>query len=148
MILDTLKNSHAYLPLHPRFKTVFQWLNEQNLAALPDGRQAIDGEQIYALVMVVEGKGQELAKLEAHRQYIDIQISVTGDELIGWSAIDDPRCQGAGYDQEKDLEFFTGMPAVWTRVPEGAFAIYCPHDLHAPCAGKGTVKKVVVKIAL
>ncbi len=148
MILDTLKNCSAYAPLHPRFVPAFEWLGNRNLATLDDGRYDIDGDQIYALIMKVEGKGAEQSRLEGHRKYIDIQATIAGRELIGWSPIADCGGAGEGYDEEHDVEFFHAKPALWTPVMEGTFAIYFPRDLHAPCAGSETVNKVVVKIAL
>jgi beta-galactosidase beta subunit len=35
----------------------------------------------------------------------------------------------------------------WVAVPPGSFAIFFPHDAHAPLGGEGRVKKAVVKVA-
>lgn len=54
MIHDTLKNFRRYLPLHPRFGRVADFLEKTDLNALADGRVDIlpDGE-IFANVQKI-----------------------------------------------------------------------------------------------
>ncbi|MDH7504523.1 MAG: YhcH/YjgK/YiaL family protein, partial [Verrucomicrobiota bacterium] len=78
--------------------------------------------------------------------YIDIQFCLSGHEEIGWKPTDS--CCGAeGFDEEKDLGFFTDESEAWSAVGPGRFAIYFPADAHAPLGGAGPVHKVVVKVA-
>ena len=71
MILDRLENAARYVSLHPAFATAFKWLREQDCNALPLGRTDIDGDRLYASVQREPGRGQDAAKFETHRRYID-----------------------------------------------------------------------------
>lgn len=147
MILDAIHRGDAYVALHPRFAKAFAFLQEKDLAALPDGRYEVDGDAIYVLVMTVDGRGQSGAKFEAHQRYIDIQAVISGEEVMGWSPID--TCsQPTPFDTAKDVGFYSDKPAAWMRVPPGSFALFFPEDVHAPLAGTGKIKKAVVKVAV
>lgn len=148
MILDSLLNLDRYAGAHPRFQDAFAWLKKQDLASLENGRYEIDGDALYAMVMTVENVGHDAARLEGHRRYIDIQAAVQGKDEIGWSLLGALERASDGYDEGKDVQFFAGAPDVWLPVETGSFCLLFPHDLHAPCAGVGPLKKVVVKVAV
>jgi biofilm protein TabA len=148
MILDTLDNAGRYATLHPSFAAAFEFLRKQDLASLPVGKREVDGAQVYASISEDQGRGLTVAKLEAHRKYIDIQYVVSGNELIGWHSLASCRATGQGYSTDKDIEFFTARPDVWVRVPPDSFAIFFPEDAHAPLAGDGWVRKVVLKVVV
>jgi len=145
MILDSLDNAARYHPLHSRFKQAFDWLRSRRLEDLSDGRQEIDGDNVYALVMREHGRGQAVAKYETHRKYIDIQYLASGSDLMGWTHLV-PELKSLGYDVAKDLEFYEAKPSLWVPVPAGTFAIFFPEDAHAPMADVGPMLKVVVKV--
>ena len=148
MILDTLKNADRYAGLHPEFAEAFAFLKRPGLQELPAGRCEVLGKRVFAIVGKDDGKGRENARLEAHRKYIDIQYVISGDEWIGWRDLAACRDTGLGYDEQKEIEFYTAAPVKWFRVPPGSFAIFFPEDAHAPLAGEGPVHKVVMKVAV
>lgn len=148
MILDTLENSDRYVALHPLFPAAFRYLRRNDLATLPVGRIEIDGERLFALPQEPDGRGREGARLEAHRKYIDIQVTVSGHEEIGWKALEDCKTVTEPYRDDKDIMFFGDLPDSWTRVKAGQFVIYWPGDAHAPLGGQGPLRKVVLKIAV
>lgn len=129
----------------------FEFLEKTNLAALPLGRHAIQGEAVFALAMKAPSKQPGEAKYESHRDYIDIQYLVAGDETIGVAPIGQLG-DATPYDAEKDICFF-GSPsaAIALRIPPGHFAVFFPEDGHQPMrhgAAPGELHKVVVKIKL
>ncbi len=145
MILDAIGEGARYSSSHPGFEPAFRFLGTKDLASLPTGRIALDGDRLYALVMDVAGKGRGAARLETHRRYIDIQYVVSGCDVMGWRSAAEP-LPGDGYDVAKDIEFHHAAPACWLEVPAGHFAVFFPADAHAPLAGSGPVRKVVVKV--
>ena len=147
MIMDTIARGAAYAALHPAFAKAFAFLRDTNLAALPDGRLELDGERLFVLVMTLDGRGRDGAKLEVHRRYIDIQVVVTGADVMGWSPIAACR-EPLPFDEAKDAGLLNDVSASWILVPQGTFTIFFPEDAHAPLAGTGRVKKAVVKVAL
>ena len=147
MILDHLEHADQYLPLHLHFRDAFTFLQNTQLAKLPDGRTEIEGDAVYAMVVREDGRGQAGARLESHQRTIDIQYAVSGEEVIGWSPAGTAH-PGEGYDAEKDVDLHEGTPLAWLPTPPGAFAVFFPQDLHAPLAGSGPLVKVVVKVRL
>jgi biofilm protein TabA len=146
MVLDSLSNWRRYAALHPRFDRAFAYVMRTDLAAHPPGRVEIDGERIYVSIDHVDGRGHEAARLEAHAKYIDIQVTIAGEEVIGWRALADCERPEAAPDDAKDVRFYGDRPDTWLAVPRGHFAIFFPEDAHAPLAGTGQVRKAVVKV--
>lgn len=144
MVLDQLANAARYAGLHPRFARAFEAL--ANVHSLPDGRHDIDGDRVYLLLQGGDGKGRKAARLEAHRAYIDIQLTLEGIEEIGWSPV--AACRPSDFDTARDIGFFDDRPHVWLTLPPGHFAIFFPTDAHAPLGGMGKVRKAVVKVAV
>ena len=145
MILDTLANSALYEQAHPLFKKVFDFLKTSQLATMEPGRYEIDGDKAFAMIQEPENKPKAQCKLECHRKYIDLQLVVSGNESMGWAPI-----AGLGhalpFNEKDDAGFFKDAPQSWFDVRPGAFAIFFPTDAHAPNAGEGIHRKVVVKI--
>jgi len=147
MIVDTLDNAAKYVGLKSDLSEAFGFLDQPGLTDLPDGKYEICSNRIYAIVAREQGRSVEDGNLEGHRNYLDIQYIISGDESMGWSprkglkSIDE-------YDSERDLEFFEGKPESIVRVPPGSFAIFLPSDAHFPLIGKGSIHKVIIKVAV
>jgi biofilm protein TabA len=157
MVLDQLGAHDRYLALNPAFARAFEFLTRADWARLfpasieepgYHSRHAIDGERMYVSIDLVQGRGHEGARLEAHRRYIDIQLTIEGHEEIGWKPIGDCTSTAVAFDAEKDITFFHDPPVAWLPVPAGRFAIFFPEDAHAPLGGRGLLKKAIVKIAV
>jgi YhcH/YjgK/YiaL family protein len=147
MILDTLANATRYVHLHPLFAVALDQLRRADLSALAAGKHNLDGDRLFLLIDKKDGRGREAAALEAHRRYIDIQFSISGDEEIGWKTL--AECSASEpYSSERDIEFFSDAPETWMALSPGKFAIFFPEDAHAPLAGVGPLHKAVLKIAV
>lgn len=106
-------------------------------------------DDFYYLVQEYEPKDPEVARHEAHKNYVDIQYVVEGKEAIDiapmmFMEVDEP------YDAERDVVFFK-EPKQATRfvLTDGSYAILYPEDSHKPgvCVGAKTkVKKIVGKV--
>lgn len=148
VILDTLVTAGRYANMHAGFARAFEYLATTDLTALAPGRHDIDGDRMYVSIDHKDGRGEDGARLEAHRRYIDIQYTIEGDELIGWMPLARCSTPDCGFDETKDVGFFADRPTTWVSVPPGSFTIFFPHDAHAPLAGHGLLQKAIVKIAV
>lgn len=148
MIADRVENIRQYAGLHRLFGKAMAFLEGKDLAALPSGRHEIDGARVYAMIDRSTGRGRDKAVLEAHRKFIDIQVCLSGCEVIGYRPVASCRGDGKGYNDEKDYELFADRPDTWLVLPPGHFAVFFPQDGHAPASGDGPMHKVVLKIAL
>ncbi len=148
MVLDTFVNAERYAGLHRRFGHALRFLAETDLASLPTGRNEIDGDDLFVIIDRKDGRGHDGARLEAHRRYIDIQLTLRGDEEIGWTPLASCTAPEGDFDAAKDIVFFDDAPSTWLALPAGTFAIFFPEDAHAPLAGTGALVKAIVKVAL
>lgn len=148
MILDLRGNASRYHPLHPGFVAAFDWFAHTKLASLDVGRHEIDGQRLFALVGRDPGKGLLAARLESHRRYIDIQVTLAGQEEIGHRPLSECGSPQVPFLPDNDVAFYAERPDSWFALPPGRFAIFFPDDAHAPLAGSGELHKVVVKVAV
>jgi len=149
MIFDQLGNSNLY-PFGPSWTRAFDFLRGLDPAA-PAGRYDFAGADIFALVMGYATRPPEAGLLEAHRDYVDIQMVLAGREgcecfpLAGLV----PDCP---YDPAKDVQFFRRPAAGPARLElqPGLFVALFPADAHLLSVQLGdqpeAVHKVVVKV--
>ena len=82
MIKDNLQNCAIYYGAHKNFEKAFDFIKKVELENLPVGKYEIDGKDLYASVQEYNSKLETEAKNEGHRNYIDIQYVVCGEEVI------------------------------------------------------------------
>lgn len=145
MILDCVENFFCYQAMHPGFQAAAEYLSKTDLQLLSTGRHEIDGDRFYVNVMEVDAHCCADAQLEYHRKYIDLQLVLSGDETMGWTALKDLPAE-TPFDQEKDYALLKGTVTAWFPVKPGCFALFFPQDAHAPCCGQGKIRKAVLKI--
>jgi YhcH/YjgK/YiaL family protein len=151
MILDQLAQWRRYAAISPRFVTAFNFL-EKNPASLPAGRNEIDGDDVYALLVRGPTTPLEGRELEVHRDYIDIQCVLSGREVMYWAPLSSLGKPTMSYDAKKDAALFPYIPsALPIRVSAGQFTIFFPDDGHIPsCAWDqpSEVVKAVIKVRI
>ncbi len=148
MILDILENGEKYTSLNPHFTAAFEFLNRADIADLFEGRNEVDGDNAYAIVIKAPGRKPDEGLLETHDNYIDIQFVVSGVDSIGWKARKDLGPTTDASDPRNDVAFYEDKPDAWTIVRPGMFAIYFPEDAHLPMISGGDLHKIVVKVAV
>jgi len=145
VITGLTSQGDRYARIHPAFKDAFGFLNSTESAHLPVGTH--DRGAFTAVVVESDGKGIEGARLEYHERDIDIHVTLTGHDIIGWR----PRAlctrPDGEFDATGDIGFVKDRPELWIPVPPGRFAVFFPEDGHAPLAGDGPLRKIVLKIA-
>lgn len=148
MIKDKLSNAKTYYGISENLKAGFEWLINNDLVNMADGKHIIDGEKIFVNVQSYETK--DIAPYEGHRKYIDIQYMIKGREKVG--VTDYTYCTTKeAYNQEKDIEFLNSDKKTYQMLEEGDFLVFFPQDAHQPALNpdeKLCVKKVIVKVAI
>lgn len=100
-------------------------------------------------ILVQEGTTlpREEARLEAHRQYLDIQYILEGQEFVGFAPTDTLTPDGP-FNTEKDVGFYTG-PSQRIPIQAGWCYVVFPEDAHAPRTHVDTpfhYRKLVIKL--
>ncbi|MDR0988876.1 MAG: YhcH/YjgK/YiaL family protein [Prevotellaceae bacterium] len=148
MVVDTLENLEKYTALHPLFAQVAAFVKANDLHALETGKIALQGSDLVVNVQNPNGKKKEEARLETHRDFIDIQLPLSATEIMGYTPAAKCLPADAPYNAEKDITFFEGLADSYVAIEPGMFAIFFPQDGHAPCIAQGPIKKIVVKVRL
>lgn len=148
MIIDSLRNALTYEHIHPKIKKAFDFISSIDLEKVPEGRIELEENNLFVIISDNKLKGKHEAKLEAHNEYIDIQIPVSKSETYGWSCRANLHDPTGRFDSNKDVQFFNDIPESYFSLSPGQFIIFFSGDAHAPCIGTGEIRKVVVKIKL
>lgn len=150
MIFTTVQHIERYAGISRNLATAAAWLTQNAYQALPEGKYDIDGDKVFALVQQYQTKVPELCFPEAHRVYIDIQLVISGREIV-------EICSKEGLAIKVpytfDIEFFKSAVDAQTILLKQGFAlILFPEDVHRPClsvdGSSEPVKKIVIKVAL
>lgn len=148
MITDKLENIKLYLTINPRFSKALEYLQNTNLKEIENGKYKIENDEIFAIVQEYMTKDKNECKLEGHKNYIDIQYIISGEELIGISTLENQ--EKVTVNKEDDYTFYEGE-SYFIKLKEGMFAIFFPDDLHMPSIkveATKSVKKIVIKVKI
>ena len=98
-------------------------------------------------IQQVTTRPTEGATFEAHRNYLDVQYILEGEEYVGWAPLETVT-EDVPYSHEKDIGFYTG-PAEIFRVTAGNCYVVFPEDAHMPgmhLDAPKSLKKIVIKL--
>lgn len=150
MICGNIKITKDYSSINKNFAKAFEFLKNNNLKELSIGKHEIEGEKIFALVQEYTTQNEEEKKCESHEKYIDIQLIVEGQEVMGYVPVS---CLNVEEDlrPEQDMIFYKETSKVSNiKFSNDDYAIFFPEDGHRPGCALGEcskVRKIVVKVA-
>ncbi|HDO1345228.1 TPA: YhcH/YjgK/YiaL family protein, partial [Aeromonas veronii] len=82
MILGNIHQPQTYSYLSPILKQAISYLKQTDMYNLPVGRYELEKELLYVNVMEFDTNFSEQKQAEVHREYIDIQFLISGQERI------------------------------------------------------------------
>ena len=152
MIYDKLENLPLYAKSFPGADKVIAFLEECAAKTPAPGKYELDGKRLFVNVQEYAPKVFNPEKLEYHRNYIDIQLLLTGAEALYYAPLDGLDTV-MPYNAEKDCGFSRlPAPEEGTKIAlrPGNFVLLFPEEGHLPGVGDpaSTVVKAVVKIAV
>ncbi len=147
MIYDHINNFKTYAGISEDIRLGLEYL--KNLKAWVEVGVYELSPRVKAIVSEYTTKEVNEVGYEAHRQYIDIQYNLVGEEKIDCVPLKQLSVTKP-YSEETDAAFYTtnSQPTEMV-VGNGYFAIFFPQDGHMPqlCIdAPQPVKKVVVKV--
>ncbi|NEX83102.1 YhcH/YjgK/YiaL family protein [Aeromonas rivipollensis] len=123
--------------------------SHQNLLNKADGKYDIIDNAVFYLISSLVTADEGRVKSEFHEQYLDIQVLLTGQEIIATSAtISAPH----DYQESKPDLIFVENDEITTRImlEAGDFAIFYPGEVHRPTCqidAPDRIKKAVFKVS-
>ena len=146
MIIDTIENLGKYVALNPLFADVIEFLKNNDLRTMEEGKYPIKDKNLFLSVQVAKQRTKESAFIETHIEMVDIQIPISCAETYGYSPLCDlPEFE---YDAELDMtKYGDTKPQTYVTIKPGQFVIFFPQDGHAPCIiDELEIKKVIFKV--
>lgn len=146
MLYDALENISRYRGLYKGLDVVIDWLENNDLQALPLGRTDILGDKVFINIAEANLRLAESAQYECHKKYIDLQIDLIGSEAF-------KMCSGGfewtkPYNEETDGGLGNGREGCCGRLGDGMFVLFPADEPHMPNleTEDKKVKKAVFKI--
>lgn len=146
MVIDKLEHFEKYVSLNPLFGVVAEYLKANDLLHMETGKHVIQGEDLYVNIVEAKPKSREEAKLEAHHEYIDVQLPLSDAEEMGYTPLADCHPQDAPYNAADDILFYEGAADSYITMKPGMFSILFPQDGHAPAITPRGLKKAIFKV--
>lgn len=148
MIYDKIDNLEIYAGISEDIRLGLEWLRDVN----PDIEKGVYelSPRVKAIVSEYTTKEVNENGYEAHRDYIDIQYLISGQEKICCLPLEYLK-EIKAYSKEIDAAFYMEVDVKRQEmiIGNGYFAIFFPQDGHMPCLqinGQMAIKKVVIKI--
>ncbi len=148
MIIDNIKNLKKYKKLIPSLLLVEDYLKNSIFRTLKAGAYHLPGDDIIFYLFDYYNKSVIECIGEAHRQYIDLHIIVSGSETIG--VLDGSSDAFESYDEVNDYCIAKGKFR-YIDLNEDDFVIFFPKEGHVTGGHKvgfesNKVKRLVFKI--
>lgn len=149
MVVDRIENLKRYTHV-PGVQQVIDFISGKDLLSIENGKYDLgDGSLVKVMEYQTKEEPEEVL-LEAHREFLDLQLVVKGSELFLVQAIELGE-EAIPYNKEKDVEFFTAEYYSYIGLTAGDFVIVFPNDLHVGnvnADGVDVIKKFVFKLKI
>lgn len=149
MIVDKIENYHLYSGIHKHFKKAFDFILENDLKTIALGKHQILNDDIFAIVMEYSTQTADLCKSETHKNYIDIQYMIHGEEHVGFTTLHQQK-PTTPYNTEGDFMFYDLENLPEFKLSSSHFAIFFPDDIHKTMIQTmeepNHLRKVVIKV--
>lgn len=148
MIYDKINNWETYAGISEDIRVGLEYLREVRMDIAVGSYQI--NPRVKAIVSEYMTKEVNECGYEAHRDYIDIQYLIRGEEVINSLPLEYLK-ETKPYNKEIDAAFYEEVEVKpqELQLGNGYFAILFPQDGHMPqlCVSKPeNVKKVVLKV--
>lgn len=149
MIFTSIYSDYKSQGLHPVLLKVIDFLKETDFSDIGPGEYELEGRDIFYQVHEIVTEELEKRSPESHKEYIDCQFVVKGEEKIGITRLKDSYSVKE-YFENRDLIFYQSVEDEgYIHAVEGCVSVFLPEDVHKPQIAvkePADEKKVVVKI--
>ncbi len=156
MIIDSVKNLEKYSFMNTLFQKAFEFFGELMERDVPDGKYFMpncpEENGVYVIIGTKALTEKSELSAEAHKKYIDVQIVLSGTELMCVPSEIQPKPLGE-YSCEKDCIMYEPVSrdsCHCLRISRDSFAIFMDGELHIPevamCGDTKKVRKAIIKV--
>lgn len=149
MIRTTLGDIKRYFVFTEALNASVDFIMNNDLISLKPGKYTIDGTRIFALIQEVVTMPESLAPFENHMRYADLQMTISGEECVGYTPVVTLEKIG-DYDLVNDVQLYTGKATVLMQNKAlHSISLFFPEDGHQPYVAPkapALIKKIVIRI--
>ena len=149
MIYTKMKYIESYRGIHKNLDIAIDFLMDCDLKTLIMGRNEVEEDQVFINRFNYQTLSIEDTSFEAHEEYLDIHLLLSGKERIGIS--DMANMKITGIDTANDSVDCEGLIEQQLYMEPGDVLIAFPQDAHMvkiESSGICTVEKAVVKVRI
>ena len=147
MVFGNIKDIKAYGMLEEQVLMCLKWAKEHDLTGLSAGRHEIDGERLFVNIVEYRTTTAQERFWEAHREYLDVHLMLTGTEQIDLNFISNMDVKE--YQKETDFLPMDGEKKVSVVLEEGDYLVCYPGDGHRTAVAvekPSDIKKAIFKV--
>ncbi|MBL7789761.1 MAG: YhcH/YjgK/YiaL family protein [Chitinophagales bacterium] len=145
MIINHLKNIANYHSTYPHIGEAIDYISTNEFHLLKEGKNEFS-ENFYVVKIIGDKKSNFDGTLEVHREWIDIHIPLTDDEIIAFKEISECQKLDKEYDTENDYALYNESDISQLTLAKGYFCIIDTTICHMANLGEGKLEKLVFKI--
>lgn len=151
MIYDNKCNINNYKGITDLLDKALDVMCSGELNDLENGFHQIDGDKIFVHAKEYMTSDFDDCEYEAHKNYIDIHTTVSGNEICYAKALEDMKLINS-FDSQEDIGFYknderTDYPF---NISNESFVVVFPQDAHKPACSVSSksdkIKKIVIKV--
>lgn len=149
MIYLKREDIHQYKGLMKNLDIALTYLETHDLSELVLGRNEVDGDNVFINYMNYTTISEAEGFFEAHLDYLDLHIMVSGEECVGVSHIS--KLEEFTRDESSDFVGYKGIAQCKCLVNTEMALIVYPEDAHmvkVMCDMSESVHKAVIKIKI
>jgi YhcH/YjgK/YiaL family protein len=129
------------------------WIGNTKLENLEVKKEyPIEGRNVYAVIQEYDTFHSYEKGFEGHLKYIDIQMIISGAEVMEVKLKDGDEKEDMPYDENRDIYKIKTAEEAKIIVRENKFAIFFPEDLHKPCVSCSydakRIRKLLIKVRI
>ncbi len=153
MIVAKNKNAADYRGIHPLLDRALECLNDEFLNTVGTESTFLEGRDLYATLNLFETQPDDDLFFEAHRNYLDIHVLLSGEERMDIAETEILCPDEAASKPENDFYAFSDRDPEHRSIVlrHGDFLVAFPSDAHrvkGQVSGPSSVRKVVFKIRI
>lgn len=128
--VDAVEFATQYAANKELWDALFTFLKNADLSTIAAGKHDIIPGRVWVNILEYTPKDAEHTKIESHENFIDLQYTFEGKELMGLAGKVTPT---GPYDPVKDkTNYTTDEPISYVPAAEDLFFLYFPKDMHQP----------------
>lgn len=152
MICETIQRLDYIKSFSDKMAQAIHFLKTTDFSLIENGKIPIDGDRIYSIISSYQTRPAGQSRYETHRNYIDIQLILEGEENIFFTTSESLVPDGPYQIDFDKQNYLDSKNSSCLHLTPGTVAVFFPHDAHKACCqvheNSSQVRKVLIKVMI